>query len=69
MTIGGLCLEIYIVQPSIITDKFNNIFPLNLIIIFIAIVISAYVLKCLSRIWSQTFKDGDYDLAKIFKPW
>lgn len=69
MTIGSLCLEIYIVQHSIITDRFNNIFPLNIVLIFIAILISAYLLRCLSRIWTQTFKDADYNWKAVLKPW
>ena len=30
--IGGLCLEIYLVQYSLFTDKMNHLFPLNLFI-------------------------------------
>lgn len=65
--VGGLCLEIYLVQTALMTDKLNNIFPLNILVIFIGIVISAYLLRCLSRIWSQTFKDGDYDWKAVVK--
>ena len=67
MTIGGLCLEIYLVQPRLLTDKFNSIFPFNLIIMFLIIFVSAYLLRCLSRIWMQTFKDGEYDWKAIIK--
>ncbi len=66
---GGLCLEVYIVQPKIITDKFNNIFPFNLILIFIAIILAAYLLRSLGRIWSQTFKDEDYNWKEFIKPY
>ena len=48
---GGLCLEIYLVQNFLITDKINNLFPLNIVIIFIFILISAYFLRCCSKLF------------------
>lgn len=65
--IGGLCLEVYLVQYSLFTDKLNFLFPLNLIIIFIEILFVAYILRCMGRIWSQTFKDADYNWKEVFK--
>lgn len=65
--IGALCLEIYLVQSVLLTDKMNAIFPLNLVVMFLIIIAVAYLLRCLSRIWSQTFKDGDYDFNEIIK--
>lgn len=35
----------------------NHLFPLNPLIIIVA----AYVLRCLARIFAQTFKAEDYD--------
>ena len=67
MTIGSLCLEIYLVQPRILTDRFNNLFPFNLLLMFAFIFIAAYLLRCVARIWTQTFKDGDYDWKAILK--
>ena len=66
-TIGGLCLEIYLVQYSLFTDKMNNIFPLNLLITFVTILIAAYLLRCMARIWSQTFKTENYNWKEIIK--
>jgi hypothetical protein len=66
-TVGGLCLEIYLVQNDLFTDKMNSIFPLNIVIMFMAIVIVAYILRCLSRIFSQTFKGDDYNWKEVFK--
>lgn len=65
--IGGLCLEVYLVQSSIFTDKLNFLFPLNIPIIFLVILICAYLLRCLSRIWAQTFKDCEYNWKEVFK--
>jgi peptidoglycan/LPS O-acetylase OafA/YrhL len=63
--VGGLCLEIYMVQFYFFTDKLNNIFPLNIIIVFIIIVMAAYIIRCFARFLSQTFKDAPYDWKKI----
>lgn len=63
--IGGLCLEIYLIQFYLFTDKMNNLFPLNLIIMLVIIIIAAYITRCISRIFSQTFKDDPYDWRRI----
>lgn len=66
--IGSLCLEVYIVQPPIITNRLNYLFPLNLLILFITIILAAYFLRTLGRLWSQTFKEEDYNWKEAFKP-
>lgn len=65
--VGGLCLEVYLVQGSLFTDKLNNIFPLNIFLIFVEILVAAYILRCLARVWAQTFKDADYEWKSVFK--
>lgn len=65
--IGGLCLEIYLVQGTLFTDKMNHIFPINVLIMFFIIFVVAYLLRCVARIFSQTFKDGEYDWKAVFK--
>lgn len=65
--ISGLCLEIYLVQFYLFTDKMNNIFPLNIIIMFLIIFAVAYLTRCLARTISQTFKDSPYDWKKIIE--
>lgn len=67
LTIGSLCLEIYLVQSSLFTDSMNAFFPFNLLIMFVYILLVAYVLRCMARIWSQTFKDGDYNWKEVIK--
>lgn len=66
-TIGGLCLEIYIVQFALFTNKMNNIFPANILIMFMIIIVAAYILRCVSRIFAQTFKGADYDWKEVVK--
>lgn len=63
--VSGLCLEIYMVQPFLITDKMNSIFPLNIVIMFIIIFIAAYITRCLARFIAQTFKDSPYEWKQI----
>lgn len=67
--IGGLCLEIYLVQFQLFTDKMNSIFPLNLFVMFLIIIAGAYILRCASRIWKQTFSDSNYDWKEIVNPY
>lgn len=66
-TISGLCLEVYLVQSVLFTDRFNSWFPFNIFIMFVVILIVAYILRCLARWFSQTFRDSDYEWKAIFK--
>ncbi len=65
--ISGLCLEIYLVQFFLITDKMNNIFPLNILIMFLIIFAVAYVTRCLARLFSQVFSESPFNWKKIFR--
>lgn len=65
--IGSLCLEIYIVQFSLFTTRMNNLFPLNILIMFLIIFVAAYILRCCARIFAQTFREVDYDWKAVFK--
>lgn len=49
--IAALTLEIYIVQFTFITDSLNNLFPLNVVIVFSIISIVAYALKVLTSLF------------------
>lgn len=66
--IGGLCFEIYLVQSSLFTTKMNNIFPLNIVIMFLIIFAVAYLTRCVSRLFSQVFSKDDLDWKAIVKP-
>lgn len=65
--ISGLCLEAYIVQSPLFTDKMNSIFPFNLILTMIAILILAYVVRSLGRVLVQIFGKQDFDWKEIVK--
>ena len=63
--IGGLCLEVYLIQDCLFTDRLNALFPLNLLIVFLAIVLAAYLARCLARLISQTFREAPYEWRAI----
>lgn len=65
-TISGLCLEVYLVQGVLFTDKFNDLFPLNLLLVFMIILVIAYILRCMARWFTQTFREADYEWKQIF---
>lgn len=65
--ISSLSLEIYIVQFSIISGKYNDLFPLSLFIIFLQIILMAYILKIFSNILIQTISKEKYNISGFFK--
>lgn len=65
MSVGGLCLESYLIQFSIITDRFNSLFPFNIILIFVLVLVASYIVRCFARFFCQTFRTEDYDWKKI----
>lgn len=67
--VGGLCLEIYVIQNWLITDRMNALFPLNIPIMFCIIIVAGYLVRCLARFLSQTFKDAPYDWRKMVSPY
>lgn len=67
-SIGGLCFEIYLVQ-SLLFYSYKNIisYPVNMLFIWIAVLLWAYILHIFSNFFVQTIADGDYDWKKILK--
>lgn len=66
--IGGLCLEIYLVQPYLFTTSMNNIFPLNLVIMFLIILPFAWFCRALGKMFQQTFSSEEgYNWKEILK--
>lgn len=64
--VSGLCLESYLIQSCLFTDVMNGIWPLNLFIISILILVCSYLVRCFARVFSQTFQTENYDWKKIF---
>lgn len=68
--ISGLCLEVYIVQLSLIpllAKSFGSMFPFNIFIASIVVIVVAYLIRCLGRIFSQVFEKEDMDWKKVFE--
>jgi hypothetical protein len=65
--VSMLCLEVYLVQPTLLQYGAFLPFPLGIPVMFAVIIASAYLLKILSNLFSQTFNDSDYDWKKLFR--
>lgn len=66
MAIGGVCLESYLIQFSLFTDKLNWMFPLNIPVLMVFILLVSYLCRCLARVFTQTFGNNEYDWKKVF---
>ena len=67
LLIGSLCLESYLIQSYIFTDKLNGIFPFNIPIIFLAVFVGSYILKILSNLLMQILDSKPLNLGEILK--
>lgn len=63
---AALTLEIYIVQPNVITDCFNSLFPLSWFIVFGLILLCAYVLRICVNVFLQFLSKDSWNLKEIF---
>ena len=50
-----------------IQESLNHLFPLNIVVFFVITIITAYLLRCLSHVFSQTFNDGKYNWSRIIQ--
>lgn len=66
--IGGLCLEILLCQHFVFAINFNILFPWNILLIMATVIMSAYVVRTLSRWLLQTFQNEDYDWRAMIAP-
>lgn len=62
-----LTLQIYVVQFYVITDKFNSIFPLSVLIIFSLILVWAYILNVCTKLFEQTLSKDPWDAKAMFR--
>ena len=65
--VSGLCLEAYIVQCALFTDKMNFLFPLNLILMFIIVMSVAYLTRTIGRVFLQIFQKEDFDWKAVIR--
>lgn len=64
--IGNLCLESYLIQKFIFTDALNGIFPYNIPIIMLNVLIAAYILHIFSGIISQILDSKQFECKSLF---
>lgn len=67
LIVSALTLEIYIVQFAIITDKFNNLFPLNILIVFFLICATAYALRVATNTFLQLLNKEPWNWQVIVR--
>lgn len=60
--VAGLTLEIYIVQFMLITNKWNSVFPLNIVIVFAIICLAAYLLKVMTAAFLSLLSKDKFSL-------
>lgn len=65
--LSSLSLEIYIVQFSLITDKYNDYFPLSILIVTVFIVAMAYFLKLMTNIFVLIMSKGNINFRNILR--
>lgn len=63
--VSQLCLESYLIQKFIISDNLNFIFPFNIPIIFLLILMFAYITKTIAEFIAQTFRTEPYEWSKM----
>ncbi|MDF4242003.1 hypothetical protein [Prevotella sp. B2-R-102] len=65
--IAALTLEIYIVQFSFVTNQFNSLFPLNVLLVFAIIVLAAYLLKVMTSLFLAVLSKEDLEWKEIVR--
>lgn len=65
--IASLTLEMYVVQFHVITDEYNDLFPLNWLIVFGRIFIVAYVLRICVNVFIQFMGKEGWHWVKCLK--
>ena len=65
--LSSLSLEIYIVQFSLITDNYNDYFPLSILIVTVFIVAMAYFLKLMTNIFVLIMSKGNINFRNILR--
>lgn len=65
--IAALTLEVYIVQFAFITNQFNSIFPLNVLLVFAIIVLAAYLLKVMTSLFLAVLSKEDLEWKEMVR--
>ena len=65
LVVCAVSLESYMIQFSIITDKLNNLFPLNILILITIIITVSIIIRIFSKLILQTFAKDDYNVKEL----
>ena len=65
--VAALTFDIYIVQHYIITDTFNALYPFNTVIVFLLIVLAAYLVRSATKLFEQIMDGNGWNLKDAFK--
>lgn len=63
--VSQCCLEVYLIQKYIFTESLNGIFPLNIVVIMVAVLLVAYAVKAVAELILQTFRTEPYEWNKM----
>ena len=63
--VSQCCLEVYLIQKYIFTESLNGIFPLNIVVIMVAVLLVAYAVKAVAELISQTFRTEPYEWNRM----
>lgn len=61
-----LCLESYLIQKYIFTDALNFLFPFNIPIIMIAVIVMSYMARMVAVVIRQTIDSRPYNWTELF---
>ena len=67
ISIGSLCLESYLIQKMIITSDWNSIFPWNIPLIMVLVLISSFIAKVISNLIGQIFDSSPLNWKGLFR--
>lgn len=62
--VSTLTLQIYVVQFYLITDDYNHLFPLNIVLMFAIIFTVAYLLNVFTKLFEQTLSSEAWSIKK-----
>lgn len=68
ISIGALCLDCYLVQKLFITDQLNHIFPWNIPLLMLIIIIASYGIKIISNIIRQLLDSKPMSWSVVIRP-
>lgn len=63
--VTNLTLEIYIVQFHVISDRYNDLFPLNWFIVFVLICAVAYLLRVAINVFIQFMRKENWSWSEV----